>query len=265
MSNIVFTYSEPPRKYHWQEVDPNMKIVKVGAIVTGTIIVLGILLIIPEFIRPGPTQPILLSISVTNEQSLPKWCHELSSVLDKQHVRAAVFLTGKIAERHPDCVRAFSNYADIGSESYDYVSLTSISDYSTQLEEIQSGKAAVDKAGDLDTKMFKAPYGATDDNIYSLLSKSDILADFSYNEQYNKYYDGKFLKFDLVTYNGTKYYSSFFRQLPQDEPVIVNFDNSMPISRIDRFISDFKSENFRFVSPTDLTSLDLTGHGGRTA
>ena len=238
-----------------------MKIVQVGAIITGIVITLGVLLVVPEFLRPSPTQPILLSFSVTNEQNLPNWCHDLSNVLSKYDVKAAVFVIGKVAERHPDCVNGFPSGVDIGSESYDYVSLPSISDYSTQLQEVKTGKMAVDKAGNLDSKLFKAPYGATDANIYSLLSRSNILADFSYNEQYNKYYDGKFIKFDLVTYNGSKYYTSFFRHLPSDKPVLVNFDNSTPMSQIDEFISEFKSKNFRFVSATELTSMDLTIHG----
>ncbi|HEU5221196.1 MAG TPA: polysaccharide deacetylase family protein [Candidatus Nitrosotalea sp.] len=238
-----------------------MKIVQVGAIITGIVITLGVLLVVPEFLRPSPTQPILLSFSVTNEQNLPNWCHDLSSVLSKYDVKAAVFVIGKVAERHPDCVNGFPSGVDIGSESYDYVSLPSISDYSTQLAEVKNGKMAVDKAGNLDSKLFKAPYGATDANIYSLLSRSNILADFSYSEQYNKYYDGKFIKFDLVTYNGSKYYTSFFRHVPADKPVLVNFDNSTPISQIDEFISEFKSKNFRFVSATELTSMDLTIYG----
>lgn len=238
-----------------------MRIVHVGAIITGIVITLGVLLVIPEFMRPSPTQPVLLTFSVTNEQNLPTWCHDLSSVLTKYDVKATVFVIGKVAERHPDCVTAFPNNVDIGSESYDYVPLTSISDYSTQLEEVKKGKVAVDKAGNLDSKLFRAPYGATDVNIYSLLNRSNILADFSYSEQYNKYYDGKFLKFDLVTYNGSKYYTSFFRHVPGDKPVLVNFDNSTPVPQIEEFISEFKSENFRFVSATELTSMDLTVHG----
>ena len=60
-----------------------MKIVQVGAIITGIVITLGVLLVVPEFLRPSPTQPILLSFSVTNEQNLPTWCHDLSTVLSK--------------------------------------------------------------------------------------------------------------------------------------------------------------------------------------
>ncbi len=240
-----------------------MKIVHVGAIITGIVITMGVLLILPEFLRPSPTQPILLSFNIINERNLPNWCHDLSSVLAKNNVKAAVFLIGKVAERHPDCVTGFPQGVDIGSESYDYVSIPSLADYSAQLEEVKNGKAAVDKAGNIDSKLFRAPYGATDVNIYSLLNRSNLLADFSYNEQYNKYYDGKFLKFDLVTYNGTKYYTSFFRHIPSDEPVLINFDNSTPVSQIGEVISEFKSENFHFVSATDLTSLDLTVHGDK--
>jgi len=237
-----------------------MKIQHVGAIVTGIVIALGIAMVLPAFVRANPPQLVLLSFSVVDEQNIPNWCQDLSSVLTKYNAKAAVFFTGKVAEKHPDCITNLPKYTDIGSQTYDYVSLTSIPDYETQLSEVKNGKAAIDKAGNLDSRLFRAPHGLTDINIYSILSRSDILADFSYSKQYNKYYDGQFIKFDLVSYNGTKYSPDFFRNVPENKPVLVNFDNSIPINKIDDFISHLKPDNVRFVSATDLTSLDLTVH-----
>ena len=236
-----------------------MKIVQVGAISTGTVIILGIAMVIPAFLQPTQQLLVLLSFNIQDDENTPQWCKELSSVLTKHNVKATVFVTGKVAEEYPECVLVFSNKVDIGSQTYDYVDLTSINNYAEQLDEIKNGKAAVDKAGNLDSKLFKAPFGATDDNIYSLLGSSGILADFSYQNQYNKYYIDKFIKFDSTSYEGSQKSANYYQSLkPEQGPVFINFDNQIPIEKIDQFVSGLKSPHIRFVSASELTGIDLT-------
>ena len=240
-----------------------MKIVQVGAISTGTVIILGLAMVVPAFMQPAHPLLVLLSFNIADDENTPQWCNELSSVLKKHNVKAAVFITGRVAQENPGCVSGFSSNIDIGSQTYDYVDLTSINDYAGQLEEIKEGKLAVDKAGNLDSKLFKAPFGTTDENIYSLLSKSGILADFSYPSQYNKYYDGKFIKFDLTTQEGLVKSPDYYQNLKPDQgPIIINFDNQTPVEKIDRFVSELKSSHIRFVSASDLTGIDLTINKG---
>ncbi|MBI3638928.1 MAG: polysaccharide deacetylase family protein [Thaumarchaeota archaeon] len=235
-----------------------MKIIHLGTIATGTVIILGIVMVVPAFMQSDQPLLVLLSFSITDDRNLPVWCNQLSSVLKNNNVKAIVFVPGKIAQEHPECVSDLPNTVDIGSETYDYVSLTSIQDYATQLEEVERGKNAVDAAGKIESKVFKAPHETTDQNIYSLLSRSGILADFSYNNQYNKYYNGQFIKFNLTSYDGVYYSVDFFHSLPVSDPVLINFDNSTPIEQIDSFITHLKSPNVRFESATDLTGLELT-------
>ncbi len=239
-----------------------MKIVQLGAIATGIVIALGIALVIPAFTRsPSYSPPLLvmLSVSVTDDSNAPDWCKDLSSIFKRYGIKATVFVTGKVAEEYPECVTVFPNNIDIGSQTYDYVDLTQIPDYTTQLEEVRNGKQAVDYAGKLYSRVFKAPYGSTDDNVYSLLTRSDIVADFSHGQQYNKYYNGQFIKFDLTAYDGPNYSADFFHRLSvTDTPALINFDNSTPIEQIDSFISELKSGNVRFINASELTGIDLT-------
>lgn len=237
-----------------------MKIVQVGSISTGLVIILGIAMVVPAFMQSNHPLLVLLSFNITDEANIPQWCNDLSSILNKHNVKATLFVTGKIADDHPECVSVFSNKIDIGSQTYDYVSLTSINNYSEQLREIKNGKAAIDNAGKLDSRLFKAPHGDTDDNIYSLLSSSGILADFSYDNQYNKYYQNQFIKFDSIAYDGTYHSPDFFKSLPITNPAIINFDNTTPVEKIDDFITHLKSSNIRFVSASELTGIDLTVH-----
>lgn len=239
-----------------------MKIVQVGAISTGIVIALGIAMVIPPFIRPGPPLTVLLTFSVLDENNAPDWCRDLSSVLKKHDIKATVFVTGRLADLYPECVTVFPDDADVGSQTYHYVSLALIPDYAVQLEEIKQGKQAVDSAGKLSSKLFKAPYGSTDENIYSLLSRSGIVADFSSNNQYNKYYDGQFIKFNLSTYDGKNHSVDFFRTLPVTEPVLIYFDNLTPVEKIDGFISKLKSRHIVFVDASELTGVDLTVRKG---
>src|SRR5690242_19511689 len=100
-----------------------MKIIQVSAIATGTVLVFGIIMIVPEFLQTGPPQTFILSFSINDEKNMPTWCQDLSIILKKQDVKAVVFITGKIADQYPQCVTSFSNNVDIGSQTYDYVPL----------------------------------------------------------------------------------------------------------------------------------------------
>ncbi|MFC1933422.1 hypothetical protein ACFLXU_07400 [Chloroflexota bacterium] len=111
--------------------------------------------------------------------------------------------------------------------------------------------------------IFRAPFGATDQNIYSLLSRSGILADFSYENQYNVYQDGQFVKYDAITYMARDYSPGFFSTLSQtSKPVIIVFDDSYSISDTEELISGLKKANVEFVNASELTGLTLTIRGG---
>ncbi|HLE35085.1 MAG TPA: polysaccharide deacetylase family protein [Nitrososphaerales archaeon] len=244
-----------------------MKLVYLGAIGTGLVIIFGIAMISPAFTRmqdnTAQQLKVLLTFSVINDSNVPDWCNDLSSVLNKYDVSATVFITGKVADQNPECVTTFSDNIDIGSQTYSYVDLPSVPNYTAQLEEVKKGKDSVDNAGNLDSKVFKAPYGSTDQNIYSLLSRSNILADFSYENQYNKYYIDKFIWFNVTSYEGNEYQPEFFHKLSAtDTPVLINFDNSTPVESIDGFIADLKSNEIRFLNASEVTRIDLTVREG---
>jgi peptidoglycan/xylan/chitin deacetylase (PgdA/CDA1 family) len=254
-----------------------MKLVHLGVISTGTIIVIGLAMVVPAFTQHNPDRSVpsvMLSFSILDSNDVLNWCKDLSSVLEKHGIRATVFVSGKTAESDPECVTSFSSGIDIGSQTYSYANLTSIPDYTHALEEVKMGKQAVDAAGNLNSRLFKAPYGATDDNIYSLLSRSDILADFSYASQYNKYEESQFVRYDLKSLRGDSEGLGMFSAFVLDDdvvrpfapvPIAINFDSSMQVEHIDEFISKLKSdygESIRFANASDLIGTDLTVRTG---
>ncbi len=211
------------------------------------------------FFEPTPSRPVLLSFNIVEDNNLPDWCIDLSKILEKNKVKAVVFVAGEIAEKHPQCVQSFDDDIDIGSQTYSYVNLDSILDYSIQLDEVKHGKYVVDKIGKLDSKLFKAPYGNTDENIYSILSRSGILADFSYSTQYNKFSEDKFLKYDLTSYDGAYHNVGFFKNLKFDkDPLMINYNNETPVEEIDNLISKLKSDKIHFVNASEITEIELT-------
>ncbi|MFB5630599.1 MAG: polysaccharide deacetylase family protein [Nitrosopumilaceae archaeon] len=236
-----------------------MNIVSAGIISTTLVVFASFMTFGLIFFEPTPSRPILLSFDIVEDYNLPDWCIDLSKTLEKNNVKAAIFVTGKIAEKYPQCVQSFSDNIDIGSQTYNYVNLNSILDYTIQLEEVKLGKNVVDKIGNLDSKLFKAPYGNTDENIYSILSRSGILADFSYSNQYNKFSENQFLKYNITSYNGAFHNAGFFKNLKFDaEPIMINYNNETPVDEIDDLISKLKSDEIRFVSASDLTETELT-------
>lgn len=249
-----------------------------GIISTGTIIVLGIAMVIPAFTQHKPDRSIpsvMLSFSIMNsEGEISNWCQSLSSVLEKHNVRATVFVSGLIAESHPECVSSFAQIVDIGSQTYGYVDLTSISDYSEAIEQVEKGKQLVDEAGGIDSRLFRAPYGKTDENIYSLLSERGIIADFSYVSQYNRYENNQFVRYDLKTLAGDTDGMRLFSLVSQDDdvvrpsepvPIAIQFDNTMEVDQVDTFISKLKADypnEIQFVNASDVVGLDLTVRRG---
>ena len=242
-----------------------MKLVYMGAIATASVIVIGITLAAgPTYLHAienkRPT-PVMLSFSMPRDRDMSEWCDSLASILEKHQIKATIFVTGKQAEQYSSCIASLSqNNIDVGSQTYNYVNLTSVDDYLKALEEVKKGKLAIDNAGDLDSRLFRAPYGSTDQNIYSLLLKSNIIADFSYEKQYNKYENGQFVRHDLVTcICDNLSANTVIHLLDSGRPVMVEIDNAVPVTEIEAFIAELKyEENIQFVNASELTGQALT-------
>lgn len=239
-----------------------MKLVHAAAISTTVVVVLGALMIAPAFLpasKPKNQLEVMLAFSILDVGNVPKWCGDLASFLKANGIEATVFFTGRVAEQNPEYVAEMPAGTDIGSQTYSYTNLTSISDYDLQLEEVARGKEAVDNAGNLYSRVFQAPYGSTDDNIYSLLSRSDIVADFSYDGHYNVFYNGQFIRFNSTTYNGSQYSASFFLSLPKTGgPTVITFDNTAALSQVKELVLKLKTGEVRFVNASGLTGVELT-------
>lgn len=242
-----------------------MKITIAATLSTALIIAVGFILISPMFYRTAsvePKQQVMLSFSVLESNDSADWCRNLSFILDEYDIGATVFIVGKVAEQHPECVSCFGSKVDIGSQTYSNLNLTSIADYDIQLEEVKKGKLAVDKAGNLYSKVFRAPNGDADQNIYSLLSRNDILADFSYDQQYNVYLDNQFVKFDARFYNGATCSANFILTLERNsQPIIINFDSECPTELIADLIAALNTGQLDFVNASEIAGLNLTVRG----
>ncbi len=241
-----------------------MRLAVAGALSTFFVIFIGFLLIIPLFtqVPVDDRNQVMLSISVEESEDVVNWCKNLSSMLESYNIGATIFFVGEVAANHPECVSYFGEKVDIGSQTFSNRNLTDISDYNVQLEEIENGKLAVDSAANLYSRVFRAPNGAVDQNIYSLLSRNDILADFSYDSQYNIYLGNQFVKFNAASYEGDSISASSVLTLEDGfQPVIVHFDNYCSLTLISDYISILQSGNFAFVNASQLAGLNLTLRG----
>jgi len=243
-----------------------LKLMHLGALTTSIVVVMGIALVIPAYTQRHVPTRMILSFTIIDSQNVPEWCQEVSNILHRHNMKAIVFATGAIANEYPECIRDFSHYGtiDLGSQTLNYVNLTSISDYTVALDEIQKGKQAIDVAGNVDSKLFRAPYGSTDDDIYSLLHRSDISADFSYWDHYNKYENNQFVRYELKRIEHPKFSPEILDGIANsDKTVLLNFNNTILADEIEDFISSLKSSisnrnDIQIVNASDLLQLDLT-------
>jgi hypothetical protein len=221
-------------------------------------------MVIPLFLRPveSKEKPVVMLCCLVQETSDYDWCKKFSSVINNQHVKAIVFFTGNVVDQFPQLVSLFHDQVDIGSMTYSHKNITTISDYSLKLEEIKRGKLAVDLAGSIYTRSFYAPFGITDDDIYSILDRSGIVADFSYENQYNINHDGQFIKHNSKQYtiadNQTGLYIEFAKS---GIPVILSVTSTIPPSTIEKVIVELKEAGVELINGSDLTGLNLTIRG----
>jgi hypothetical protein len=236
-----------------------------GMTATAAVLVVGIVIALPPFVQP-PRIHVLLSFNIVSETNMPNWCNDLASMLNRNHLDAVVFFSGQIAEKYPECVSSFGDNVDIGSRTFSYRALPKIPDYSEQLKEVEQGKNAVDLAGHLDSKVFNAPYGETDDNIYSLLSRNRILADFSYGDHYNKYYQNQFIWFNITAYDASSPFinATYIQNAERatiGNPIQISMDNTVPLSKINGIIGVLNDDKVIFNNVSDLTGIQLSVRG----
>jgi peptidoglycan/xylan/chitin deacetylase (PgdA/CDA1 family) len=209
--------------------------------------------------KPQDPPKVMLSFSVLDIGNPSEWCINLSCILEKYNTRATIFITGIVADQYPNCVSLFGSDIDVGSQTYDYIDLSTIIDYTVQLEEVTKGKEAVDRAGNLNSRLFRAPFHSTDQNIYSLLTRANITADFSYEDQYNIFLNDRFMRFSATTYDApassAKDISSLFKST---EPVICEFSNVLSTDYIENYIKELSRNQVQFVNASDLAGFNLT-------
>jgi len=233
-----------------------------GAIITAFVIVIGVVLVYPalQIDRLNDKNRVLLTFNIINSTNMPTWCNDLSKFLHENNIHSTIFITGIMADTYPNCVVSFSKDNDIGSMSNSYDAITSTSTHTDQLSNIREGKAAVDKQGKLNSTIFRAPRGVVDETIYSLLTQSHILADFSYNDHYNVYTDGLsgkiFYRYPMTSLGNIS--DSKLSGRDENVPVMVNFYNYDSVQKIQEFINSASKNPHRFVTASELTGMELT-------
>jgi peptidoglycan/xylan/chitin deacetylase (PgdA/CDA1 family) len=238
-----------------------LKLQQVAAIITVLVIVAGAVIISPLFFRHDqlqvePKQVVMLSFTVSEADDVDEWCQNLSSILSSYNLPATIFIEGKIAEQNPQTVKCFGNKVDFGSLTYDNVNLTTIDDYSLKVWEVEQGKEAVDDSANTNSTIFQAPNGATDEDIFSILSSSGIIADFSYKDHFNIYRNGRFEKIVAEAADANDYSMEYLlkRQITAS-PLIIQFDNTWTTEQIDSFLSGLKAGSFDFVRSSQFLGL----------
>jgi len=240
-----------------------MKLSHVATITTALVIIVGICLISPMFFRvPSPkNQPhVALFLYVTGEGNSTSWCREVGSHLGAE-TKATVFFIGEVVDENPEIVSSFGPHVDWGSLTYHYRSLLSSDDYTAQLLEIQEGKMAVDAAVNVDSKLFAAPFGIVNNNIFSQLKRSGITADFSYSDHYNKLWNGTFITMPLKFVEGLNLKFGDLPKNANDPPTVIIFHSTTSSAQVIQTFQELKEAGFGLLSASDIVGFDLIERG----
>ncbi len=236
-----------------------MKLRHAAVITTALVIIAGSVMISPLFFKQNQAQAqqiVMLSFTVSEADNVAGWCQNLSSFLSSYNLPATIFVQGKVAEQNPPIVASFGSKVEFGSLTYDYVNLTSIDDYSLKLWEVEQGKVAVDEAAKINSTIFQAPNGDVDDDIFSILSRSGITADFSYIDHFNVYRNGRFEEIVADIFEADNCSTEYLlNKEVTDRPLIIKFDNTLTVEQVNAFLLSFKAGNYNFVKASELLEI----------
>jgi peptidoglycan/xylan/chitin deacetylase (PgdA/CDA1 family) len=241
-----------------------MRVNQVGAFITFLVILAGVAMIAPAFtrtIRRENPPRVAIFIYVTDESSGDEWCNEVSSYLKQKGITASIFFTGRVADSQPDWVKKFEGY-DIGSLTYSYIDLTTITDYSIQLAEIKNGKIAVDAAGGFDSRLFSSLNENVTNDIYSQLRRAGIVADFSYPDHYIKLNGEVYITMPLNVIEGTSITPDTTTDTLGNTPTVIKLYNNTPKQTVIQIIEDLRAKGCRFLNASEITGLELVVRGG---
>lgn len=233
-------------------------------IATALVIIIGLAMISPLFLKQDQAhlenkQIIILTFTVLKADNVEDWCQNLSSILISQNLPATIFIEGNVAEQNPKTATCFGTNIEFGSLTYNNVNLTSIDDYSQKLWEVEQGKIAIDKVANVNSQIFKEPNGNIDDDIYSILNRSGIAADFSYTDHFNIYRNDRFeiIIAEVINANNSSIEYLLNRERT-DSPIILQFENTQPTEQIQSFLSSLKTGQFDFVRSSEFLDLVRT-------
>jgi hypothetical protein len=241
-----------------------LKLRQAAIISTALVIIIGLAMISPLFLKQNQAQTenkqtIILSFTVLEADNVEDWCQNLSSILSSQDIPATIFIESKVAEQNPKTATCFGTEIEFGSLTYDKINLTSIDDYSLKLWQVEQGKIAIDKAANVTSQIFKEPNGNTDDDIYSILNRTGIIADFSYTDHFNIYRNDRFEKIvaEVINANNSSIEYLLNRE-KTDSPIILQFENTQTTEQINSFLSILKTAQFDFVKSSEFLELIRT-------
>ncbi|NUR82911.1 MAG: polysaccharide deacetylase family protein [Nonomuraea sp.] len=113
-------------------------------------------------------------LALTFDDGPSKYTPALLDTLKKQKVKATFFLMGKHAEKYPKIARREVREGHVvGNHTFDHPHLTQLTDLDIQVQ-IESTQDAIRRATGVTPRLFRPPYGDTDDRIADLAGQEGL-------------------------------------------------------------------------------------------
>ena len=120
---------------------------------------------------------------------------------------------------------------------------------------------AVDAAANVDSKLFAAPFGIVNNDIFSQLKRSGITADFSYSDHYNKLWNGTFITMPLKFVEGLNLKFGDLPKNANDPPTVIIVHSTTSSAQVIQTFQELKEAGFGLLSASDIVGFDLIERG----
>jgi len=111
-------------------------------------------------------------IALTFDGGAEAECFEdLIAALERAHVNATFFITGRFTQQHGDCAAEITKHGhEIGNHTWSHLNLTEQSDEVVRDEITRTESAIVRVSGQSPRPKWRAPYGARDERVLKIAS-----------------------------------------------------------------------------------------------
>jgi len=185
----------------------------------------------------------------TNEVALtfddgpnPIYTNKALELLKKHNVKATFFCIGKNAEKYPELIKKIlKNGHQLGNHSYQHNNDYGFLSTKKVIEDILKTQKILKEIVELDSKLFRPPFGVTNPNIAKAVKKSDLQT-----------IGWSIRSYDTAAKNADKVFEKINKKIKKGDIILLHDTSVLSISVLEQLLQSLEQRKIKSVTINQL-------------